>query len=67
MKILHLNTTIEGGAGHFSNDLMRYLDKRGHENHILTFKDFFKKGFLKRNFFVIIYLIKSYLILRFKK
>lgn len=67
MKILHLNTTIEGGAGHFSNDLKRYLDKRGHENHILTFKDFFKKGFLKRNFFVLIYLIKSYLILRFRK
>ncbi len=67
MKILHLNTTLKGGAGHFSNDLKRYLDKIGHENHILTFKDFFKKGFLKREFFVLIYLIKSYFILKYRR
>lgn len=66
MKILHLNTTLEGGAGHFSNDLIRFLDKRGHKNQVLTFADFLKKGFLKMNISVLLHLIKSYLIIKFR-
>jgi hypothetical protein len=65
MKILHLTTSNEGGAGIFAADFKRYFDDSGHENEIFTFNDFLKKRFIKRRFSVLIYLFKSFLILKF--
>ena len=67
MKILHLTTSNQGGAGIFAANLVRYLDDSGHENEIFTFIDLFKKGFFKRRFSILIYLFRSFLILKYKK
>ena len=67
MKILHLTTTTKGGAGYVTENLVRYLDNSGHENKILTFNDFLKKGFLKKKVSVLVFLLKSFFILKFRK
>ena len=67
MKILHLTTTKKGGAGIFALDFARYLEDLGHDNIILGFRDFLNKRFLKVSLSVLIYLFKSFLILKFKK
>ena len=67
MKILHLTTTKQAGAGIFALGLSRIFEHSGHENKIFTFNDFLKKRFIKRRFSVLIYLFKSFLILKFRK
>jgi len=67
MKILHLTTSNQGGAGIFAVDFVRYLDDLGHENEIFTFNDFLKKGFFKKRLSVLIYLFRSFLILKYRK
>ena len=67
MKILHLTTTKQAGAGIFALGLARFFEHSGHENKIFTFNDFLKKRFIKRRFLVLIYLFKSFLILKFRK
>lgn len=66
MKVLHLTTSISGGAGLFAKDLKRLLDSQRHENDIFTFKDFFKKRFFKISLSIISLLALTYIKLKLK-